>query len=265
MRLKGKIAVVIGAGQTAGETIGNGRATSLLFAREGAKVVLVDRDPESVAETQSLIEAEGGASVLVEADATVEDDCRRIAAVALEQYGRIDILQYNAGIGRGDRELSELPEEDWDRIMGVNLTGAFLAVKHTLPVMREQGSGVITCISSVAAIAAAPYTAYKVSKAGLNALVHAIATRNAKYGIRCNAILPGLLDTPMAIEGHSQALGIDREELRKQRQARVPLRGRVGTAWDTAYASLFLASDEAGFITGVLLPVDGGSAARIGG
>lgn len=264
-RLEGKVAVVVGAGQTPGETIGNGRATAVLFAREGARLVLVDRDEGSARETQEMIAAEGGESSVIEADVTVDEDCQRFVAETIQRHGCLDILQYNVGIGEGDRELTKLAEARWSHIFDVNLKGAFLSCKAAIPVMREQGSGVITCISSVAAIATVPYTAYKISKAGLNALVQSIAMRNARYGIRCNAILPGMLDTPMAIEGQAKALGIDRDELRRKRQERVPLRQRVGTAWDTAHASLFLASDEAGYITGVLLPVDGGRSILIGG
>jgi NAD(P)-dependent dehydrogenase (short-subunit alcohol dehydrogenase family) len=130
--------------------------------------------------------------------------------------------------------------------------------------MREQRSGCITMVSSIAAIASVGIVAYKTSKAGLNALTHAIASANARYGIRANAILPGLIDTPMAIEGLASARGVDRERLRADRDAQVPLSGKMGTAWDVAHAALFLASDEARFITGVLLPVDGGQSARIG-
>jgi NAD(P)-dependent dehydrogenase (short-subunit alcohol dehydrogenase family) len=140
----------------------------------------------------------------------------------------------------------------------------FLTCKHALPVMREQRSGCITNISSIASIAATGMLAYKTSKAGVNALTHSLAMGNARYGIRVNAILPGLMNTPMAIEGISRARGIPREELIRQRDAQVPLGGQMGSAWDVAYAALFLASDEARFITGVLLPVDGGQSARVG-
>jgi NAD(P)-dependent dehydrogenase (short-subunit alcohol dehydrogenase family) len=148
--------------------------------------------------------------------------------------------------------------------MDVNLKSVFLTCKHVLPVMREQGSGVITNISSVAAVCSVGIVAYKTSKAGVNAFTHSLAIGNARYGIRVNAIMPGLMNTPMAIEGISAARGIDRELLIEQRDAQVPLGGKMGTAWDIANAGLFLASDEARFITGVILPVDGGQSARIG-
>ena len=267
MRLKGKAAIVVGAGQTAGDTIGNGRATAVLFAREGADVLLVDCNGESARETQSLIERDrtGGRSSVFEADATSEAACRAMIDACLAVYGRIDILHNNVGIGTGDRELTVLDEGAWDHILSVNLKTAFLACKNVLPVMRKQESGAIINVSSLAAVAAAvDLTAYKVSKAGLNALTQVLAIGNARYGIRVNAIQPGLIDTPMAIESLSRERGIPKDELIRDRHMRVPLRGKMGTAWDVANAAVFLASDEAQFITGVVLPVDGGQAARVG-
>jgi len=263
MRLKDKVAIVVGAGQTPGDTIGNGRATSILFAREGARVVLVDSNYESALETKALIDAEGGTSLPVQADVTRQEDCDDFVRTAVEAYGRVDILHNNVGIGGGDDEILSLTEESWDRILNVNLKGMFLSVRSVLPVMREQRSGSIINISSIAAVCATGIVAYKTSKAGVNALTHQIALENAKYNIRANA-MPGLMNTPMAIEGISRARGIPKEELISQRNARVPLGGKMGTAWDVAYAALFLASDEARFITGVILPVDGGQSARIG-
>jgi NAD(P)-dependent dehydrogenase (short-subunit alcohol dehydrogenase family) len=265
MRLKDKTAIVVGAGQTPGDTIGNGRATAILFAREGARVLIVDRDAASARETQSMIEGEGGRALAFEADATSETACRAMVDACLAQFGRIDILHNNVGIAEGDGETTQIDVEAWDRIVGVNLKSAFLASKHVLPVMRRQDSGAIINISSLASTAAAiELTAYKVSKAGLNALTHAMAMANARWGIRVNAILPGLIETPMAIETIARKRGIAKEDLIRERNARVPLRGKMGTAWDVAHAALFLASDEARFITGVLLPVDGGQGARIG-
>ena len=263
-RLEGKAAIVVGAGQTPGETIGNGRATAILFAREGARVLLVDRDLDSAKETQSMIEAEGGKAEIHQADVCVESDCKSISDKCVEVFGAIDILHNNVGIGGGDAGPTRLTEEVWDRIMNVNLKSVFLTCKHALPVMREQGSGVITNISSVAAVCSVGIVAYKTSKAGVNAYTHALAIGNAKYGIRVNAIMPGLINTPMAIEGISSARNIPREKLIEQRDSVVPLRARMGSAWDIANAGLFLASEEAAFITGVVLPVDGGQSARIG-
>ena len=264
MRLKDKVAIVVGAGQTPGETIGNGRATAILFAREGAKVVLVDCDYESAIETQQLIEAESGQCFAIRADVTCDADCRAFVQAAIETYGRVDVLHNNVGIGGGDDEILSLTEATWDKIMSVNLKGMFLSSRSVLPVMREQHSGSIINISSIASICSTSIVAYKTSKAGVNALTHQIALENARYNVRANAILPGLMNTPMAIEGISKARGIPKQELIRQRDKSVPLGGKMGTAWDVAYAALFLASDEAKFITGVMLPVDGGQSARIG-
>jgi NAD(P)-dependent dehydrogenase (short-subunit alcohol dehydrogenase family) len=264
MRLKDKVAIVVGAGQTPGDTIGNGRATAILFAREGAHVVLVDCSYESALETQTMIEAEGGTCFAFKADVTREEDCRAFVQATTDAYGRVDILHNNVGIGGGDDEILSLTEESWDRIMTVNLKGMFLSSRSVLTVMRQQQSGSIINISSIAAICSTGIVAYKTSKAGVNALTHQIALENAKYNIRANAIMPGLMNTPMAIEGISKARGISKEDLIRQRDASVPLGGKMGTAWDVAYAALFLASDEARFITGVMLPVDGGQSARIG-
>jgi NAD(P)-dependent dehydrogenase (short-subunit alcohol dehydrogenase family) len=263
-RLEGKVAIVVGAGQTPGETIGNGRATAILFAREGARVLLIDRDQSSAEETREMIAREGGTAAVLAANVTDETDVQRIPAECVRLFGRIDILQNNVGIGRGDGQVTRLDRAKWDTIVSTNLTGMFLTCKHVLPVMREQGGGVITNISSVASIAATGMVAYKVSKAGVNALTQQLAMANARYGIRVNAVLPGLMDTPMAVAGTAQASGADVAEVRARRNAMVPLKGEMGTAWDTAYASLFLASDEAKFITGVLLPVDGGQSVKVG-
>jgi len=263
-RVQDKVALVVGAGQTPGQTIGNGRATAVLLAREGARVLLVDRNEAAAAETQAQIKSEGGASEVFAADITREDDCKALAKACVDTYGRIDLLHNNVGIGAGDRGAVHLTEEAFQQIFDVNLKGMFLTCKHVLPVMREQMSGSIVNISSVAAVCAVGMVAYKTSKAGVNALTHALALGNARYTIRVNCIMPGLMNTPMAIEGISQARGVDREELISQRDAQVPLGKKMGTAWDIANASLFLHSDEAKFITGVILPVDGGQAARIG-
>ena len=262
MRLEGKVAIVVGAGQTPGETIGNGRATAILFSREGARVFLVDRDLASARETQAMIE--GGVAVAFEADAAREADCVATVEACLKEFGRIDVLHNNVGIGMGDAGPTHLSEENWQRIIDVNLKSVFLTSKHVLPVMREQGSGVIINISSIAAVCSVGMLAYKTSKAGVNALTHSLALGNARYGIRVNAIMPGLMNTPMAIETISQVRGVEREQLVRERDAQVPLAGGMGTAWDIAHAALFLASDEARFITGVVLPVDGGQSARIG-
>ena len=262
-RLEGKVAIVTGAGQTKGDTIGNGRAISLLFARAGAKVMLVDINLDSAQETQAMIAKEGGEAFPFAVDVTQADDCRRMAEECVARYGRIDILVNNVGTGERTGPVN-LKEEAWERIFNVNLKSMFLTCKHVLPHMEKQGNGSIVNISSIAAVCATPMLTYKTSKAGVNALTHSVAMQYASKGIRVNAIMPGLMNTPMAIESIARARGIDKEDLIKERDSKVPLKGGMGTCWDTAYAALFLASDEAGFITAVVLPVDGGQSARIG-
>jgi NAD(P)-dependent dehydrogenase (short-subunit alcohol dehydrogenase family) len=185
---------------------------------------------------------------------------------ARRRWGRIDILHNNVGvsISGGDAPLQELTEETFDRINAINLRGTMMACKHVVPVMREQRSGVIINISSIAAWSDYPLVVYKVTKAAMIAFTQQLALQNAAYGVRANVILPGLMDTPMAVDTRARATGENRETIAKERDKRVPLRGKMGTAWDVANAALFLASDEANFITGVALPVDGGALARIG-
>ncbi len=227
MRLTGKIAVVVGAGQSAGAGLGNGRATSILFARHGARVLLVDRDEASARQTQAMIADEGHRADVCRADAASENDCRIAIDTALSLFGRIDILHNNVGIGSGDSDPLHVEEAAWDSILSVNLKSALFACKHAVPVMREQKSGSIINVSSLAATAAAvELTAYKVSKAGLNALTQSLAIANAPFGIRVNAIAPGLIETPMAIEGISRNRGVAAEDLIRERNARVPLRAR---------------------------------------
>ncbi len=263
-RLEGKVAIVVGAGQTPGDTIGNGRATAILFAREGAEVVAVDRDLASAQETVDMIEAEGRSGTALQADATSESECAALIERCVSRFGRIDILHNNVGIGGNDAGPAHIDEESWDRILSVNLKSVIFPIKAVLPIMRAQSAGAIINISSIAAVCSTGIVAYKTSKAGINAYTQALALGNAKYGIRANVIMPGLMNTPMAIEGISKGLGIDKEELSRTRDAQVPLRGKMGTAWDVARAALFLASDDASFITGVALPVDGGQSSRIG-
>jgi NAD(P)-dependent dehydrogenase (short-subunit alcohol dehydrogenase family) len=263
-RLEGRVAVVVGAGQTSGETIGNGRATAVTFAREGAHLVLADRDPVSLEETVDMARAEGAAVSAVVADVATDDGPDRIIRAALEAFDRIDILHNNVGIGAGDGPPHHLHDDVFDRIMAVNLRAMWRTCRAAVPPLRASGRGAIVNISSLAAIAAAGnLTAYKLSKAGVNALTQNLALTNAKHGVRANAILPGFIDTPMAVDATARALDAERAEVATARAAAVPL-GRQGTAWDVANAAAFLASDAAAFITGVLLPVDGGQAARVG-
>lgn len=263
-RLGGRVAVVVGAGQTPGETIGNGRATAVAFARAGARLLLIDRDPDSLKETAELARAETEEVHAVTLDITDPNAPQLAVTAATDRFGRIDVLHNNVGIGEGDAPPHRLEAEAYDRIMDVNLKAMWRMCRAVIPVMRENGGGAIVNVSSLASVAAAGnLTAYKLSKAGVNALTQSIAITNAKHQIRCNAILPGFIDTPMAVDAAARASGRERDELAKERAAWVPL-GRQGTAWDVAAAALFLASDEAGFITGVLLQVDGGQSARIG-
>jgi NAD(P)-dependent dehydrogenase (short-subunit alcohol dehydrogenase family) len=263
-RLDGKTAVVVGAGQTAGETIGNGRATALLFAREGARLLLVDRDEASVTATRDEILGEGGTAEIHLADVNDEQACVDLVARAVSTLGRIDVLHNNVGIGAGDGRPVDVDARAWDRILDVNLKAMWLTCKHVVPVMRDQGGGAIVNISSLAAVAAAStLTAYKISKAGVNALTQTLAVAHAADGIRVNAIMPGLIDTPMAVDAAARATGRPREQLAAARARHVPL-GHQGSAWDVAHAALFLASDDAAFITGVALAVDGGQAAMVG-
>jgi NAD(P)-dependent dehydrogenase (short-subunit alcohol dehydrogenase family) len=264
MRLRDKVAIVVGGGQTRGDTLGNGRATALIFARQGAKVVVADRDLESARETVEMITKEGGEAVADHVDITRDAECAALVANCVSRWGRVDVLHNNVGIGSGDSGPTSITDEAWDRIFDVNVKGVLHTCRHALPVMRKQEAGVILNVSSIAAVCSVGLIAYKSSKAALNALTHSLATGNAKYGIRANGIMPGLINTPMAIEGISGARGISKADLIAGRDKSVPLRGGMGTAWDVAHAALFLASDEARFITGVILPVDGGQSARIG-
>jgi len=261
MRLKNKVAIVVGAGQSPGEGMGNGRATVLRFAQEGAKVLVVDNNLASAEETVAMARQSGGECAACAADVAKEETLAAMVDAARARWGRIDVLHYNVGISiaGGDAPLTEITEAVFDRIATVNLRGAIMACKHVLPVMRAQRSGVILTISSVAAWEQYPNVAYKATKAGLIAFTQQVAIQNAEFGIRANVILPGLMDTPMAVDTRARASGKSRAEVAAARDARVPLRHKMGTAWDVANAALFLASDEAGFITGIALPVDGGA------
>jgi NAD(P)-dependent dehydrogenase (short-subunit alcohol dehydrogenase family) len=265
MRLKHKIAIVVGAGQSPGEGLGNGRATVLRFAEEGAKVMAVDNNLSSAEETVAIARQSGGECFAFEADVADEMTLAAMVEAARQRWGRVDILHYNVGVGiaGGDAPLDEITEAVFDRIATINLRGAIMACKHVLPVMREQRAGVIITISSVAAWEQYPNVAYKATKAGIIAFTQQVAIQNAEFGIRANVILPGLMDTPMAVDTRARVSGKDRAEVAAARDARVPLRRKMGTAWDVANAALFLASDEANFITGVALPVDGGALVNI--
>jgi NAD(P)-dependent dehydrogenase (short-subunit alcohol dehydrogenase family) len=266
MRLRDRVAVVIGAGQSPGEGLGIGRAITLTFAREGARILAVDRNLSSAEETSAMAAEQGGECVAFEADVMQEAMLARAIETAHRRWGRIDILNYNVGVSlaAGDALLGDLTEDAFDRVSAINLRGAIMACKHVLPIMRAQQSGVIINISSIAAIETTyRYVAYKTTKAGMIAFTQQVAIQNAEFGVRANSILPGVMETPMAMAPRLRD-GTARSELEAERNAKVPLRKRMGTAWDVANAALFLASDEANFVTGVALPVDGGALARIG-
>ena len=266
LSLKGRVAIVAGAGQTPGPVIGNGRAAAVLFARAGAHVVALDRDRASAEETVAMIEAEGGGAEAMAADVTEERALSGVVETVVARHGRIDVLQNNVGVAYtgGDSPLADLDEASFDRVMAINLRGTVMACKHVVPVMRAQGRGVITNISSIAAVVDYKSVTYKTSKAGMIAFSRQLALDCAADGVRVNAILPGYMDTPMAVDTQARRSGRPREEIAADRDTWSPLRGGMGSAWDVAQASLFLASDAGRFITGIALPVDGGVMARIG-
>ena len=266
-RLKDKVAIVIGGGQSIGETVGNGRATSITYAREGAKVLVVDNNLESAQETTQEIERIGGVGIAYRADVTIETEIKMMVEHANKRFGKIDILHNNVGvsISGGDAEITEIQNDNFDQIMAINLKSMVFSCKYILPIMRKQKFGNIINTSSTDVHEEYPWVTYKLSKAGVNALTEQLAIQNAKYGIRANCIEPGLMNTPMAIDARVEAWNESREEIIAARDAKVPLKGKMGTAWDVANAALFLASDEAQFITGVTLMVDGGVHCRVGG
>jgi len=264
-RLAGVHAIVVGAGQTDGETIGNGRAIATLFARAGATVMCVDRSLDRAEATAESIRAEGGSASAAQADITAEGGCEEVVAVALSAWSAIDVVVNNVGIGGGgDGPAHRLGDDAFDRILDVNVRGMWRMCRAVIPQMRAQQRGSIVNISSAASVAGGFQTAYEISKAAVNRLTTSVAQSNAKHGIRCNAIVLGLVDTPMAVGGIARARGVPIEQVREERDRQVPLRGGMGSAWDAAFAALYLASDEARFVTGALLPVDGGTTIRIG-
>lgn len=264
MRMKNKVVLLIGAGQSPGLGMGNGRASAIVYSREGAMVAAADIDIDSAQETVDQLD---GDAFAITADVKRESDLAQAVTVTLEKWGRIDLLHYNVGVSlaAGDAGPMEITEAAFDTVNAINLRGYVMACKHALVPMRKVRSGVILGISSVAAVASNyPTVAYKTSKVGMVTFTEQIAQQNAEYGIRANIILPGLMDTPMAVDTRVREWNQPREQVAAERDARVPLRRKMGTAWDVANACLFLASDEAAFITGVSLPVDGGQQLHTG-
>ena len=265
-RLKGKIAVVVGAGSI-GPGWGNGKATAVTFAREGAQVFCVDRNSAAAEETVKIIASEGGDATAFTADVSRGAEVEAMVEACLSSYGRIDVLDNNVGIAAMG-SVVEISEAEWDRVFAVNLKSAFLAMKHVIPVMARQGGGSIINISSIASIRhlGVSYVTYASSKAAMNQMTRTTAVEFARQHIRVNAILPGLMKTPMV--EHSAGLAAsyangDVEAMWRARDAQVPM-GHMGDAWDVANAALFLASDEAKYITGIELVVDGGITCKAG-
>lgn len=263
-RLKDKVAIVTGAGSV-GPGWGNGKAAAVLFAREGARVLAVDINPDAAEETRRIIVGEGGECAVQRTDVSKAEQVKSMVDRCLEAYGRIDILHNNVGILEvgGPEDISE---EQWDHLFAVNVKGMFLNCKHVLPVMERQGKGAIVNISSLAAIRYMGYPAvsYQASKGAVNQLTQSIALQYAPKNIRANCILPGFMNTPMIVEPLKDTYGPGGvEEMVRKRDAMVPM-GKMGDAWDVAYAALYLASDEARYVTGIQLVVDGGITCRVG-
>jgi len=259
-RLAGKVALVVGAGSV-GEGWGNGKATAVLFAREGAKVFCVDINPAAAAQTTEIIRAEGGEAEPFQADVGKHADIKGFVDACVAKYGRIDVLDNNVGLAEVGGVV-ELPEETWDRMFQINLKSCYLTMKHVIPVMERQGGGSIINISSIASLryTGVPYATYYATKAAMNHLSRTTAVEYAPKHIRVNCIMPGLMKTPMVEKSSGLAksyAGGDVEAMWKARDAQVPM-GHMGTAWDVAYAALFLASDESRYVTGLDLVVDGG-------
>lgn len=261
-RLADKVAVVTGAGSV-GPGWGNGRAAAVLFAREGARVVVVDRDAGAASETARLICEEKGEALVLDADVTDFASVTSMAERALARFGRIDVLLNNVGgsITGGPVEMSV---DDFRSQIDLNLTSVFIACKVILPRMVEQGRGAVVNVGSIGGLShlGHDHVGYSASKAGLVQFTRQIAVRYAVHGIRCNTVIPGMIDTPLLEHRVSRQKGrADLATLRAEARTRVPL-GRRGDAWDVAYAALFLASEEAKYVTGTELLVDGGLMAR---
>lgn len=259
-RLKGKTAVVMGAGSI-GPGWGNGKATAVLFAREGANVACVDMNLDAARETAGLIESEGGIALPLYADVTRLADIASVQSQVVEAFGQVDILDNNVGIVSVGGVV-EVEEDEWDRVHAINLKSCYLAMKQFIPAMQAQGAGSIINISSISSLryTGVPYATYYVTKAAMNHLTRTTAVQYAPDHVRVNAILPGLMKTPMVenAAGLAQEYGQgDVDAMWRERDSQVPM-GHMGDAWDIANAAVFLASDESKYVTGIELVVDGG-------
>ena len=261
-RLQDKVAVVVGAGSI-GPGWGNGKATATVFARAGARVVCVDIRRDAAEETAEIIKGEGNRARAGSCDVTDTNSVRTLVEAVVAEHGRIDVLHNNVGFAQMGGPI-ELSEADWQRTIDLNVTGCFLTCKHVLPHMLAQGGGAIVNVSSIAAIryTGYPYVAYYAAKAAVNSFTMGLALQYAAHNIRVNAIMPGLMNTPLIFQQISGQYETP-EAMVAARDAACPT-GKMGTAWDVANAALFLASDEAAYITGVSLPVAGGLSARAG-
>ncbi|MBN1828716.1 MAG: SDR family oxidoreductase, partial [Deltaproteobacteria bacterium] len=238
---------------------GNGKATAVLFAREGAKIFGIDLNLSAAEETKRIIDREGGACAIMKADVSRSDDVKALVDSCLKTYGRIDILHNNVGIVAPGGPV-ETSEETWDKVMAVNMKSMFLTCKYVLPHMEKQGGGAINNISSVAGIryTGIPYVTYSATKAGILGFTQSVALQYAARHIRVNSILPGLMNTPMYVEPLKEAYaGGDIERMMEIRNQQCPMK-HMGDGWDVAYAALYLASDEAKYVTGLQFLVDGG-------
>lgn len=258
-RVKGKVAIVTGAGSI-GPGWGNGKAAAVLYAREGAQVFAADVDLAAAQETKKIIDQEGGQSSIHQVDVSKSDQVEAMVELCIDTYDRIDILHNNVGIVDVGGPV-EITEENWDRLMAVNVKSMFLTCKFCIPQMEKQGGGAIVNISSTASIryTGYPSASYNASKGAVNQFTQSIAVLYAEKNIRANCVLPGLMHTPHVIKNHKNSYGDDDdvEAMIKKRNQMCPMK-RMGDAWDVAYAALFLASDEAKYITGTNLVVDGG-------
>jgi len=248
-RLEKKAIVVVGAG-TRGEGIGNGKAAAVQFAREGASVLCVDRDTEAARATVDMIRGEGGTAEMCTANVLIPEDCGRVVRTCLERFEKFDVLHNNVGVGSG-KEIVDATDEQWTRTFDVNVTGMFHMCREAIPKMVEAGRGCITNVSSVASHRPLPDAAYVASKGAVDSLTLYIAARYGRYNIRANVLLLGYIDTPLA----RPAWEIEKVKQINLRQ--VPMR-RFASPWEVATVAAFLASDDASYVNGVILPVDGG-------